>query len=104
MSGPFSRLSKLASQILPPSPSIDNSVSSYQHRHNIHSLSPTLFLPRAAAIEPDVFQNSLALATATAMLISFFRPKQYIMLPQITESCDVPIKRLLTEQEGWPIT
>jgi hypothetical protein len=25
-----------------------------QHRINYHTLSPTLFLPRAAAIEPDV--------------------------------------------------
>jgi hypothetical protein len=26
----------------------------YSHRHHIHELSPTFFLPRAAAIGPDV--------------------------------------------------
>ncbi|KAG7007529.1 hypothetical protein G7Y79_00009g026380 [Physcia stellaris] len=46
MSGPQSRLSKFAAHFLPAS-------SSSQHRPNSHSLSPTLFLPRAAAIEPD---------------------------------------------------
>ncbi|KAL8742883.1 MAG: hypothetical protein Q9190_004705 [Brigantiaea leucoxantha] len=47
MSGAQSRLSKLASQLL-PSPAAD-----FQHHYNFHSLSPTSFLPRAAAIEPD---------------------------------------------------
>ena len=50
MSGAQSRLSKLASHFLGSSPS----TSDFQHRYNIHSLSPTFFLPRAAAIEPDV--------------------------------------------------
>ena len=50
MSGAQSRLSKLASHFLGSSPS----PSEFQHRYNIHSLSPTFFLPRAAAIEPDV--------------------------------------------------
>ncbi|KAL9102824.1 MAG: hypothetical protein Q9163_002073 [Psora crenata] len=49
MSGAQSRLSKLASHFLP---SISAS-SDYKHRHNIHTLSPTIFLPRAAAVEPD---------------------------------------------------
>ena len=48
MSGPLSRLSHLASQFLPSS-----SASGYQHQYNFHTLSPTLFLLRAAAIEPD---------------------------------------------------
>ena len=50
MSGAQSRLSKLASHFLGSTPS----TSEFQHRYNIHSLSPTFFLPRAAAIEPDV--------------------------------------------------
>ena len=50
MSGAQSRLSKLASHFLGSS----LSTSEFQHRYNIHSLSPTFFLPRAAAIEPDV--------------------------------------------------
>ncbi|KAK0509882.1 hypothetical protein JMJ35_007276 [Cladonia borealis] len=49
MSGAQSRLSKLASHFLSSSPP----TSDFQHRYNIHSLSPTFFLPRAAAIEPD---------------------------------------------------
>lgn len=48
MSGPISRLSQLVSQLLPTS-----SASEYQHRYNLHTLSPTFFLPRAAAVEPD---------------------------------------------------
>ncbi len=48
MSGSFSRLSQLASHLLPSS-----STSISKHDFNFHTLSPTLFLPRAAAIEPD---------------------------------------------------
>ncbi|KAK4691519.1 hypothetical protein P7C71_g5500, partial [Lecanoromycetidae sp. Uapishka_2] len=48
MSGAQSRLSKLASHFLSSSPSTE-----FQHRHNIHTLSPTFFLPRAAAVEPN---------------------------------------------------
>ncbi|KAF1816472.1 putative AMP-binding domain protein [Eremomyces bilateralis CBS 781.70] len=44
MSGPLSRLSNIASH-LPPTPS--------PRPPNFHTLSPTSFLPRAAAIEPD---------------------------------------------------
>ena len=51
MSGPQSRLSRLTSQFLPLSPTPE---SEYSHRHNIHTLSPTSFLPRAAAVEPEV--------------------------------------------------
>jgi len=55
MSGPQSRLAKLASHFLPSSASSTvPEVPMYNPRHNIHSLSPTWFLPRAAAIEPDV--------------------------------------------------
>lgn len=50
MSGAQSRLSKLASHFLPSTPAKS---AEYQHRHNIHTLSPTFFLPRAAAVEPD---------------------------------------------------
>ncbi|MCJ1478316.1 Acyl-CoA synthetase member 3, mitochondrial [Lambiella insularis] len=50
MSGAYSRLSKLTAHFLPTA---SQSVDSYEHRLNIHTLSPTLFLPRAAAIEPD---------------------------------------------------
>ncbi|MCJ1315682.1 hypothetical protein MMC15_001002 [Xylographa vitiligo] len=50
MSGAYGRLSKLASHLLPSTPQPSDS---FEHRHNVHTLSPTLFLPRAAAIEPD---------------------------------------------------
>ncbi|KAL9120600.1 MAG: hypothetical protein Q9187_002847 [Circinaria calcarea] len=49
MSGPTSRLSKLAAHLLPSS----SSEPSHSRAHNYHTLSPTFFLPRAAAIEPD---------------------------------------------------
>lgn len=49
MSGAKSRLQKLVAHFLPAS---DNN-SSFEHRHNIHTLSPTFFLERAAQIEPD---------------------------------------------------
>ncbi|EWC48728.1 hypothetical protein DRE_00033 [Drechslerella stenobrocha 248] len=45
MSGAVSRLSQLASQLLPH--------QGHNHKQHIHTLSPTLFLPRAASIEPD---------------------------------------------------
>ena len=48
MSGPVARLSQIASQFLPSYPS-----SEYKHHYNVHTLSPTYFLPRAAAVEPD---------------------------------------------------
>lgn len=46
MSSALRRLSSLASQLTSATPE-------YKHRHNIHQLSPTYWLPRAAAIEPD---------------------------------------------------
>jgi acyl-CoA synthetase (AMP-forming)/AMP-acid ligase II len=49
MSGATSRLQKLAAHFLPSS---DNPPT-FIHRHNIHTLSPTFFLERAALIEPD---------------------------------------------------
>lgn len=48
MSGPPSRLQKLAAHFLPSS-----TPSAPRHKDNFHSLSPTSFLPRAAAVEPD---------------------------------------------------
>ncbi|KAL8842295.1 MAG: hypothetical protein Q9176_002684 [Flavoplaca citrina] len=50
MSGPRSRLRGLAAHFL-PTPNSQATV--FEHQHNIHTLSPTLFLPRAAAIEPE---------------------------------------------------
>ena len=52
MSGPQSRLSRLAAHLLPSSTLPQN--HQHQHPNNFHTLSPTSFLPRAAAIEPDV--------------------------------------------------
>jgi len=53
-----SRLSTLLSHFLPSSASptaADNTTTSaFEHRHNYHTLSPTIFLPRAAEIEPEV--------------------------------------------------
>ncbi|KAL9124848.1 MAG: hypothetical protein Q9217_005871 [Psora testacea] len=66
MSGPPQsqrRLSKLASHFLP----FSSASSEYTHRHNIHTLSPTFFLPRAAAIEPDVRQCLQRESTAEAI-------------------------------------
>ncbi|KAK3076395.1 hypothetical protein LTS18_013149 [Coniosporium uncinatum] len=52
-----SRLTQLVSHFLPssstPTPPEAPTGSSFTHRHNFHTLSPTSFLPRAAAIEPD---------------------------------------------------
>ncbi|KAK4554893.1 hypothetical protein LTR86_008041 [Recurvomyces mirabilis] len=58
MSTALTRLSNLASQLLPSSSSSipkrkpDHS-HDYAHTHHIHQLTPTVFLPRAAAIEPN---------------------------------------------------
>ncbi|KAI9833018.1 MAG: hypothetical protein M1819_003850 [Sarea resinae] len=52
MSGTTSRLAKLTSHFLHHSPSPPSDPVP-QAKHNIHSLSPTIFLPRAASIEPD---------------------------------------------------
>jgi hypothetical protein len=59
MSSPKSRLSKLASHFAPSSSSasvvdLSHPYTEYNHHHNSHTLSPTYFLPRAAAIEPEV--------------------------------------------------
>jgi len=52
-----SRLNQLVSHFLTssstPTPPEAPTGSSFTHRHNFHTLSPTNFLPRAAAIEPD---------------------------------------------------
>lgn len=50
MSSALRRLSSFVAQLNPASSSTSDS---YAHRHNIHQLSPTVFLPRAAAIEPE---------------------------------------------------
>ncbi len=47
MSSPTSRLKGILGHLLP------SSKAEFQHNHHIHQLSPTLFLERAAAIEPD---------------------------------------------------
>ena len=55
-SSALSRLTNLASHLLPSSVSTSTSFSSkpaYRSPVHIHQLSPTVFLPRAAAIEPD---------------------------------------------------
>ena len=49
MSSASTRLSKLAAQLFP-----SKSVEHEPHQYNIHTLSPTSFLPRAAVVEPNV--------------------------------------------------
>ncbi|KAF7948519.1 uncharacterized protein EAE97_003930 [Botrytis byssoidea] len=53
MSGPTSRLQSLVNHLLPSSASNTSSTILPAPKHHIHTLSPTFFLPRAAAIEPD---------------------------------------------------
>lgn len=56
MSGPTSRLQSLVNHLLPSSASTTSPAtpaSPPAPKHHIHTLSPTFFLPRAAAIEPD---------------------------------------------------
>lgn len=58
MSTAMKRLSNLAAHFVPSSSSptvADNSTmkDDFKHSFHIHQLSPTFFLPRAAAIEPD---------------------------------------------------
>lgn len=50
MSGPASRLKGILGHLW--SSSQPHSTQTHQHSHHIHTLSPTSFLPRAAAIEP----------------------------------------------------
>lgn len=50
MSGPTSRLKSLLGHLGPVK---GKSPVGYDHSHHIHHLSPTFFLERAAAIEPD---------------------------------------------------
>lgn len=51
MSSPSSRLKGILGHFLGQSPQPKE--EEYRHNHHIHQLSPTFFLPRAAAIEPD---------------------------------------------------
>jgi acyl-CoA synthetase (AMP-forming)/AMP-acid ligase II len=54
MSTPTSRLQKLTSHFLPSSsPSTASTTTTSTSPPHIHTLSPTNFLPRAAAIEPE---------------------------------------------------
>ncbi|SMY19523.1 unnamed protein product [Zymoseptoria tritici ST99CH_1A5] len=56
MSSALKRLSSLASHFAPSSSSptvADNSKDEFIHSFHTHQLSPTLFLPRAASIEPE---------------------------------------------------
>lgn len=53
MTNARSRLASLVAQFL-PAPSSPGPAQYQDHNYNFHSLSPTLFLPRAAAIEPNV--------------------------------------------------
>lgn len=58
MSSALKRLSSLASHFAPSSSSptvADNSKDEFVHSFHTHQLSPTLFLPRAASIEPEVW-------------------------------------------------
>lgn len=64
MSSALKRLSALASQLA--SSAVGND---HYHRHNIHQLSPTFWLPRAAAIEPDAI--SLYHTTANGKIIKY---------------------------------
>lgn len=48
MSSALRRLTSLAAHFSSPT-----TPQPYEHKHNIHQLSPTVFLPRAAAIEPE---------------------------------------------------
>lgn len=52
MSGATSRLKSLLGHFSPGA-GVSTSTAEYVHNHNIHQLSPTTFLERAAAIEPD---------------------------------------------------
>lgn len=58
MSGPTSRLKSILGHIWSPAESSSPQTTSgsragtYEHTHHLHTLSPTSFLPRAAAIEP----------------------------------------------------
>lgn len=67
MSGAKQRLQNLAAHFFPSSASssvkggstssnvaANNNTQDYSRRSNFHTLSPTNFLPRAAAIEPNV--------------------------------------------------
>lgn len=64
MSSALKRLSALASQLA--NSAIGND---HFHRHNIHQLSPTYWLPRAAAIEPDAI--CLYHTTANGKIIKY---------------------------------
>lgn len=56
MSGPKSRLSGVLGHLVPSSSHVDHDVNKV---NNYHTLSPTFFLPRAAAIEPDVCASQI---------------------------------------------
>jgi hypothetical protein len=71
MSSAVGRLSKLAAHLLPSnsSPKVADALDDVSaYKYHVHTLSPTFFLPRAAAIEPDVGRSlslpKIALLTA----------------------------------------
>ncbi|KAJ9295884.1 putative AMP-binding enzyme [Paecilomyces variotii] len=53
MSGAKSRLSGLLGHLSPFQSDANSTTGQFSHRFNHHTLSPTFFLPRAAAIEPN---------------------------------------------------
>lgn len=52
MSSPSTRLKSVLGHLWSKSSSSPHSPETHQHTHHLHTLSPTSFLPRAAAIEP----------------------------------------------------
>lgn len=77
-------------------------------RVNHHTLSPTFFLPRAAAIEPDVsspVSNPVDYAYAHRLTdTDTNRPKQSTMSQQITKSCEETTAKLPIGLEVLRIT
>lgn len=88
MSGAKNRLSGILGHFLPSqSGAPDSTAAGFNHHFNYHTLSPTFFLPRAAAIEPEVCHNRLKLRSIPSFFsnIRFQRPKQSTMSPRTTK-------------------
>ena len=100
MSPPQRRLAKLVSHLSPFSPKQPD------RKRNIHTLSPTHFLPRAAAIEPDVCMAAphpgRSAGTSADLLVN--RPRQSIMKPQMGGHCNEHIRKRQIAREGLRIT
>ena len=99
MSGPQSRLSRLAAHFLPSASLHSN--PQCQPRNNYHALSPTFFLPRAAAIEPDVV---ISVQTQDCLADFWRRLKQYITSLRMERSCGDHTKKPRIALEAWRIT